>query len=259
MTIEDFQYLVKEYGSDNGWAYTDESRSASFIIFDDKISIHSNFLAQRIFEIFEDDNELSISKSALNKTGDAMVSADMEDEDWDIAYLHWEKLLHDLKYVKQLEKLNIGATIRELLTLIWGNTATKTFSAVPEQIAADPVVIWQIVEQALKQAGLLTAFYWEDWANKGIHALNELSALKSKHVQLNKPNDAEEETIGATLYYTTAILNFFNKQLESHSLTVVAIGAQFEELQTFVCLSGDEQTLEEITAKLEQLCLKYEY
>ncbi|SEW50492.1 DUF6630 family protein [Chitinophaga arvensicola] len=257
---EDFNWLTQTYGKETGYSHIDTKESVVHEIFMDKVLIGTAFLNCASYEL-SFGNGLHIRKNRLDdyKLHDkaVLIADDMTEEDEDELELRWSTLIHELKMLDNLHSLsNAREPLEQLfLDIFPEEDAEELISKLPEIVVPDVTIIWSEVYAALSATGNVVEFEWQEFADNGILALNELFPLQVAGVELKAPDAATFQAIMAEEDFAKGILDFVNEQLEAYELKIVAVGTSLDEYQSFACFNMQDFRLANAMLKMEELCL----
>lgn len=258
---EDFNWLTKTYGKESGYSHIDTKESVVHEIFMDKVLIGTAFLNCASYELSFGIPGLHIRKNRLDnyKLEDkaVLITDEMTEEDEDELLLRWSDLLQDLKTLDNLHGLsNAREPLEQLFLDIFSeDEAEEQISRLPEIVLPNVTAIWEEVYTALSATGNVVEFEWQEFADNGISALNELLPLQQAGIVLKAPDTAAYDEIVAAEDFAKGVLDFVNDQLEEKELKIVAVGTSLDEYQSFACFNMQDFRLANALLKMEELCL----
>ncbi|WP_349318077.1 hypothetical protein [Chitinophaga sp. MM2321] len=258
---EDFIWLTDTYGQDSGYSHIDTKESVVHEIFKDKVLIGTSFLNCASYELSFAGPGLHIKKNRLDnyKLHDqaVLIADEMNEEDAVELSLRWDLLIQELKTLEKLRSLgNAREPLAQLYLDIFNeDDAEEQISNLPEIVPPTVMAVWDELQVALQNTGNLAEFEWQDLADTGMFALNELTPLQTMGITLEVPAAEEYEEMIAADDFAKALLDFVNLQLEDYELKVVAVGPSLDEYQTFTCLYMQDHRLANAMLKMEELCL----
>lgn len=258
---EDFNWLTQTYGRENGYSHIDTKESVVHEIFTDKVLIGTAFLNCASYELSFGDPGLRIRKNRLDnyKLHDKamLIPDEMNEEDEEELQLRWTALMQELKTLENLRGLaNAREPLIQLFLDIFNeDDAEEQIGHLPEIVAPDPAAIWEELYAALSATGNVAEFEWQQFAENGISALNDLAPLQQAGITLKTPNPEEYAAIIGAEDFAKEMLDFVNEQLDVHALKIVAAGTNLDEYQSFTCLNMQDFRLANALLKMEELCL----
>ncbi len=258
---EDFNWLTQTYGKESGYSHIDTKESVVHEIFTDKVLIGTAFLNCASYELSFGDPGLHIRKNRLDnyKLHDkaVLIADEMNEEDEEELLLRWNTLMQELKMLENLHGLaNAREPLIQLFLDIFNeDDAEEQISHLPDIVMPDPVAIWEELYAALSATGNVVEFEWQQFAETGISALNDLAPLQQAGITLKAPDQADYTAIIGAEDFAKGMLDFVNEQLDEHALKIVAAGTSLDEYQSFTCLNMQDFRLANALLKMEELCL----
>lgn len=235
-----FQRIVAAHGALDGAAYFDAEEDLVQEIFPDRIVFQTNYLDYRSYEVDLVDGAIRVLKTRLDnyQRGDKarVIEDDMDEEDWEELGNLWQRLSRDLDTQGSGPQLDQVDTLADLFDCLFDEDHAQTLIQGIAPPTAQWDWAWTQLEAALAQANQLAGFEWKEWSSHGVCAVNSLAPLRQLNIEIATPDRKAIDTVNGADDWERALLQYFNAQLDSHDLKLLAIGTHFDEHQTFACL-----------------------
>lgn len=263
ITLSNFQLITSKHGKEEGQAYFDAKESLVHDIFPDRIKFYTNFLDNRSYEAYIQEETLHVKKTRLDNyklhLNATLIEDVMEEDDWEEIDQIWNQMLHDLATAPLLSGLDVRTELLELFSYLFDESEAQFFfKALPKKKKPDLNWIWQQIKSALEKSNMLASFEWKEWSETGVMETNKLSPLQQSNIQVPYP-DKEVQSVTAAPDWERAILQYFNEHLDASDLKLLAIGTHFDEYQTFACLRMRDLSLLNALEKFDKLGIVYKY
>ena len=98
-----------------------------------------------------------------------------------------------------------------------------------------------------------------DRSSCGVDAVNALAPLRQLGIEIIAPERETIEAVNRADDWERALLHYFNGQLETHDLKLLAIGTHFDEYQAFACLPMNGLGLVTALEIMGRLGIVYKY
>ncbi|MCJ8203218.1 hypothetical protein [Pseudomonas sp. RGM2987] len=261
--LPSFQRITNTHGALEGAAYFDAEESLVHDVFPDRIVFQTNYLDHSSYAVSVVEGAIQVRKTRLDNYQRGhkaqVIEDDMDDDDWSELDTLWQRLRQDLDKQGQGSQPDLADTLADLFDCLFDEPQAQAFIQAVAAPTGQWDWAWTQIESALTQTYQLAEFEWKEWSSYGVNAVNALAPLQRLGIEITHPDMATVDAVNKADNWERALLQYFNAQLDTHDLKLLAIGTHFDECQTFACLPMNGLGLVNALEILGKLGIVYKY
>lgn len=258
-----FQHIINAHGKPEGAAYFDEEESIVHDLFCERIVFQTNYMENCTYAVDIAEGGIRVRKTRLDNYNRGhkaqMIDDEMDDEDWAELEGLWQRLSKDLDTQEQGPQPDLAETLSELFYGLFDEAQAQILIQNIPAATGQRDWVWTQVAAALAGTQQLAQFEWKEWPSCGVEAVNALAPLRKSGIEIPAPDDKTIAAVNRASDWERALLRYFNAQLEAHDLKLLALGAHFDEYQTFTCLPMNGLGLVNALELMGKLGIVYKY